>query len=411
MESANVCLIRATATGVEILKNLVLPSIGSFTVLDDALVSDEDLGRNFFVSLEYHGKSRAECVTALLKELNEDVKGHFVNDKSYEWYIENNLAFFAQFSLVIVGELVAEHLIVKLEAFCRQHGIVLVFCYTVGFIGYLRISSEEFPIVETHPENVVDLRLDCPWPELVQYCKQFHLKQMEKIDLSHTPYVALLVNVLDEWKAAHGGSAPTYKDRQEFKQLLASYSPTPDEENFQEAMSQAYRVFSATTIPSHIKQLFEDESCVNLNSKTSSNFWFLVRALKEFVLHEGEGKLPLIGAVPDMKADTSRYVDLQHVYRRKSLVDKEHFVKHLNKILLEHGRPAIPETEIDIFCKNTPYLRLLRYRTIKDEVEQPKTSFISSELDSDDNREMLWYIVLRAAQNYKEEHGSYPGKF
>ena len=44
LESASVCLINATATGTEILKSLVLPGIGSFTIVDGALVSGEDAG-------------------------------------------------------------------------------------------------------------------------------------------------------------------------------------------------------------------------------------------------------------------------------------------------------------------------------------------------------------------------------
>lgn len=47
LESAHVCLINATATGTEILKNLVLPGIGSFTIIDGHQVSGEDAGNNF----------------------------------------------------------------------------------------------------------------------------------------------------------------------------------------------------------------------------------------------------------------------------------------------------------------------------------------------------------------------------
>ena len=34
LEHASVCLVNATATGTEILKSLVLPGVGSFTILD-----------------------------------------------------------------------------------------------------------------------------------------------------------------------------------------------------------------------------------------------------------------------------------------------------------------------------------------------------------------------------------------
>uniref|UniRef100_A0A8C0H1A7 THIF-type NAD/FAD binding fold domain-containing protein n=1 Tax=Chelonoidis abingdonii TaxID=106734 RepID=A0A8C0H1A7_CHEAB len=44
LEAAHVCVINATATGTEILKNLVLPGIGSFTIVDGNQVTGEDVG-------------------------------------------------------------------------------------------------------------------------------------------------------------------------------------------------------------------------------------------------------------------------------------------------------------------------------------------------------------------------------
>ena len=44
IESAQVCLINATATGTEILKNIILPGIGSFSIVDGNKVKGEDVG-------------------------------------------------------------------------------------------------------------------------------------------------------------------------------------------------------------------------------------------------------------------------------------------------------------------------------------------------------------------------------
>lgn len=38
------CLINATALGTEILKSLVLPGIGAFTIIDGEVISEEDVG-------------------------------------------------------------------------------------------------------------------------------------------------------------------------------------------------------------------------------------------------------------------------------------------------------------------------------------------------------------------------------
>lgn len=63
--------------GVETLKNLVLPGIGGFTIVDPATVTETDLGVNFFLEEESLGKSRAEETCRLLRELNPDVQGSF----------------------------------------------------------------------------------------------------------------------------------------------------------------------------------------------------------------------------------------------------------------------------------------------------------------------------------------------
>lgn len=63
--------------GVETLKNLVLPGIGGFTIVDPAPVTESDLGVNFFLEEESLGKSRAEETCRLLRELNPDVQGYF----------------------------------------------------------------------------------------------------------------------------------------------------------------------------------------------------------------------------------------------------------------------------------------------------------------------------------------------
>jgi NEDD8-activating enzyme E1 regulatory subunit len=63
--------------GVEALKNLVLPGVGGFTIVDPAPVTESDLGVNFFLEESSLGKSRAEETCRLLRELNPDVEGRF----------------------------------------------------------------------------------------------------------------------------------------------------------------------------------------------------------------------------------------------------------------------------------------------------------------------------------------------
>ncbi len=64
--------------GVETLKNLLLPGVGNFTIVDEAEVSEKDLGVNFFLEEESLGKSRAEETRKYLQELNPEVIGNAI---------------------------------------------------------------------------------------------------------------------------------------------------------------------------------------------------------------------------------------------------------------------------------------------------------------------------------------------
>ena len=79
-----VVLFQASAAGTETLKNLVLPGIGAFCIVDDLLPSHADawnhaVSSNFFVTNSTtKPTSRAEQTCALLQELNPDVVGTFL---------------------------------------------------------------------------------------------------------------------------------------------------------------------------------------------------------------------------------------------------------------------------------------------------------------------------------------------
>jgi ubiquitin-like 1-activating enzyme E1 A len=57
LRSANILLITFKALANEIAKNLVLAGIGSLTILDHEVVTETDLGAQFFVSQEHVGQN------------------------------------------------------------------------------------------------------------------------------------------------------------------------------------------------------------------------------------------------------------------------------------------------------------------------------------------------------------------
>ncbi len=80
LENASVLLLNSGSgvVGVETLKNLILPGIGNFTIVDGEKVQESDLGVNFFLTEKSLGKSRAAECCRYLNELNPDVKGRAI---------------------------------------------------------------------------------------------------------------------------------------------------------------------------------------------------------------------------------------------------------------------------------------------------------------------------------------------
>jgi NEDD8-activating enzyme E1 regulatory subunit len=125
----------------------------------------------------------------------------------------------------------------------------------------------------------------------------------------------------------------------------------PDEENFDEALSQAYRAYTPTNLPSHLTTLFA--SLPDSPPASAPPFTRLLHALSRFVSSH-DGHLPITGSVPDMKSDTTRYVALQRVYRAASAADAVAF-----RVLL--GSDAnIPDEVTDLFLKNAHAVQRLQ---------------------------------------------------
>ncbi|XP_073164046.1 NEDD8-activating enzyme E1 regulatory subunit isoform X2 [Lepidochelys kempii] len=374
LEAAHVCMINATATGTEILKNLVLPGIGSFTIVDGNQVTGEDVGNNFFLQRSNIGQNRAQSATELLQELNNDVSGNFV-EESPDKLLDNDPSFFCRFNLVIATQL-PESILVRLAEILWNSNIPLLVCRTYGLVGYMRIIIKEHPVVESHPDNALeDLRLDNPFPELREHIQSYDLDHMEKKDHSHTPWIVIVAKYLAKWYNEKSELIPrNYKEKEAFRELirqgiLKNENGIPeDEENFEEAIKNVNTALNVTKIPSCIEDIFNDDRCINLTQQTPS-FWILARAVKEFVAKEGQGNLPVRGTIPDMIADSGKFIKLQNVYREKAKRDAAAVGNHAAKLLQSVGKApeSISQKELKLLCSNSAFLRVVRCRSLSEE--------------------------------------------
>lgn len=129
-----------------------------------------------------------------------------------------------------------------------------------------------------------------------------------------------------------------------------------DEENFEEAESQAYRCWSETNVPSDISSLFSfipSSASTTAAGAAHAPFYHLLEALRKFTA-QPPYTLPLSSTLPDMKANTTSYIHLQTLYKTRAEEERDAL-----KGLLAEG-VEIDESLLDSFVKNAHGLKVLR---------------------------------------------------
>lgn len=411
LEKANVCLLNCGPTGSEALKNLVLGGIGSCTIVDDSKVEARDLGNNFFVDWESLGFPKAKTVCAFLQELNDTVEAKFV-EESAEGILESNPEFFYQFTLVIATQMKEDSLL-KLDAICRKKNVMLLFARSYGLTGLVRISVQEHCVIESKPDNILsDLRLQKPWEELKRFADESDTEIVDHVIHKHIPFAILLIKAAEQWRNTHGGSLPsTRKEKAEFKALLLLKRRGEDEDNYKEAISSAYKVWSPPTINAELQRVLDDSATEVISS--SSDFWVMVAALKEFIANEGEGELPLEGSIPDMTSTTDYYVALQKIYQEKAESHAACLEAKVKNLLKQTGKDpqSISKSTIKHFCKNSRNIRVLRYPSLEDEFNSLAGQELQKLVNAEENSNSNFYVLLRAVDHFAKTYNQYPGIF
>ena len=401
LAESKICLVGSTGLGTETLKNLVLPGIGHVTILDDAVVTENDMGNNFFVTKDDLGQNRAEVTLKWLLELNPDSDGASevanISDK-----IKNNPEYFNQFNLIIGSQLCEEDAR-GLSQLTEANGHWLMLIRAYGLLSYIRIYTPEHRILEKKEadKEIDDLRLVAPFPELVAYCDSMDMATMDDMHHRHTPYVVILYKELQIWKAAHEGALPSsFAEKEEFRnQIRASSRDFNGSENFQEAVNNAYKAYVPDVCPDDTNIVLADDSANNLG-EGAKRFWIAAKALNDFVAEKG--LYPMTGIFPDMTADTQTYIDVQAIYAKKAQEDLDWMVAKCQSYGMEDV------DYVGLFCKNWKQLELVRYRSLNQEYNEPNKDDLMMEWNDDESL-VMWYIGLRACDRFRTANGRYPG--
>lgn len=354
----------SSVAGAETLKNLVLPGIAQFTIADSAVVSEADLGINFFLESSSLGKNRAEETVKFLVELNPDTEGHAITRPIAEWLPE--LSQPSGYNLILICGPLPEAAVKALAERALAESVPVVYINSVGFYSTFSIQlPAEFPIVDTHPDpdTTQDLRLLAPWAELTAAEKELgDITQFSDHDHGHIPWLLLLLHYLEEWKQTHDGQYPgSFKEKTQFRDFVGSKARTDNpeggEENFDEACAAILKSINPPSVGSGCREMFAMPSCTNMTVE-SANFWVVANAVKQF--YEKRGVLPLPGGLPDMKSTSAGYIRLQTLYKskaRKDVAEVTTAVRETEKSL-NRGNP-IPAGEVEQFCKNAAFVRVL----------------------------------------------------
>lgn len=221
MRNATILVVRLQGTATETIKNIVLAGIGKLIMVDDADVSEEDLGAGFFFRDGDVGKKRVLVAKARVESLNPLVTVEAVPTTAV-LEPQNVEASLAAVNLVCVTDSAREELI-RINQACRKQNVPFYCGGTYGLVGYIfcDLLAHEYiapdRVAATTPaKNVKTVSMYCPLDVAIHHSWAGLTKRQTKLSNPTTLYAIL---GLWEYESQHG-SLP---DSQEgAAQILAS---------------------------------------------------------------------------------------------------------------------------------------------------------------------------------------------
>lgn len=268
LSCAAVLVIGSTVTATETLKNLVLPGVGSFTIVDGATCADTHAA-NFFVPIADSSPSAASAARHLA-ELNPQVRASYIAAEPTSFLTDTNaaVAFVSRYSLVIVSQQGGGHPSLRLIATAAADAHVpLLVVRSYGTLGLVRL---QFPdgtaaVQSDRADAPPDLRLHAPFPELSAAADAARSTLRDPDAAAHVPFVIILLLALSDYRTAHKDALPIARaERDELRNRTLALRPEAcpeDALNFAEAVKPAHLRLccaSATELPYNVKALFAD---------------------------------------------------------------------------------------------------------------------------------------------------------
>eukprot|EP01124_Arcella_intermedia_P027396 TRINITY_DN5354_c0_g1_i1.p1 TRINITY_DN5354_c0_g1~~TRINITY_DN5354_c0_g1_i1.p1 ORF type:complete len:1006 (+),score=246.06 TRINITY_DN5354_c0_g1_i1:32-3049(+) len=146
MEKANIFISGMGGLGVEIAKCVTLSGVNRVTLHDTVVASSSDLSSQYYL-VNSVGKNRATATADMISSLNP-----YVSVDTSQVDLNENLEFLKEYWCVVLTQ-TPLHLQIKINEFCRKHGVRFIsaesrglFCW--GFVDF----GEKFEVFDSNGE-------------------------------------------------------------------------------------------------------------------------------------------------------------------------------------------------------------------------------------------------------------------
>ncbi|EAN91686.1 hypothetical protein C3747_470g4 [Trypanosoma cruzi] len=459
LAEAHVVVLGATATAAEVLKNLILPGIGFYTIVDDAPVDDGALGNNFFLSVDDYISHRplSEALLQHLSALNPQSNGMACVESCVSW-VEDFLSTGMQArgtvsldqqwpppSLILVTPRLPAFLLRRLSVCLKvQNAPPLLYVQTLGLMGLIHVQEKERLIIHAEPKSetcVEDLRIFNPFPGLKDWFDAHDPEDDslfgDDIELhSHIPWIAILYHALQRLRRERGTPRLVPRTKVEYdavRRVVGAFirRPHPPQEGFMEAMEKCCVILNRPSLlPSKVQDILQDPRsdapCLNgqLVNDHRPLYWLVLHGIKRF-MEENDGVPPFCGYVPDFTTTTQWYGELRAIYDKKLRDDcklvYDYAMEAIGGCSYDSSASVVDANEISeltrALVQNIWTLQLVRFGPDLDETATDAplrwqcVCHYFDECESEEERFTVeLYMALLAAHQFEEQFGRSPGQ-
>ena len=321
IENAVICALGSDVVNSEILKNMVLHAVGHVIIVDDAKVTEKDIGVNFLVQEDCIGQNRADVVAQLLKEMNPDPEIKALIKNPYDLSVLDDPLFKPKTLFLTYGNLSPEYL-TKLSDKIREKDFRILHVQTTGFFGAIYLDAGSHYALDggTDAESPNDYRIYKPFPALKQYLESYDITKMDKFDIEQLPFLVPLYWARQQYIKKTNETKLSFAKAAELQKILTEFDPNDELETISQAKAHSMYGCDPLGLPPNITQCFD-----KCDSMPDEPFWQVVRAARD--MYKEDGVPPHYGGLPDIECGSLEFQKLQQIYKQKGEEDAKRLIE------------------------------------------------------------------------------------